>query len=293
MYFNLFGRDDRLGANITTFIAQIIYAVNNNLCIKYDKKYLEIDCRMRYNSSIFIESLYDYIDDHNKKLNNSFDECVDIKTNDFFYMISRTLLNIKCDYITYFKDRIFPNIKENFFKKASIKNYNLPFDPKKTILVHLRLDDVKHFSDYDGRICANFFRKKIDNDEIVSNNTNSELINAVNSHNYNRQSPIPVNRVQEQINNALKLHPDHTVIIITNPGEDVSFFPYKCIQSHDENYDLFLLCNSEIVILSKSTYSLCSLFFGMVNEAYIPVWGHIPCFGIYTKYDNIKYNLFF
>ena len=99
--------------------------------------------------------------------------------------------------------------------------------------------------------------------------------------------------MQTQINIALEKHPDYEVIIITSPNEDTSFLPYRYIQSNDESYDLFLLCNSEVVILSRSTFALSSLLFGIVKDAYVPLWGHISCFGLSNKYDNSKYNYFY
>lgn len=295
MYIELFGRGDRLGANITTFIAQIIYAIHNNLYIKYDRTNIVSGDNIRfvpydqkYNNSIFIESLFDFIDIHNK--NMVCDNELKIYTIDFFQMISLVTLNIKMDHIYYFKQHILNKIKDNFLIKSKIKNYDIPFNPQKTILVHLRLDDVRTVSDYDGRICANHFRKNIDKDIIANNNTHYEIANNVHC---NFQSPLSIEKINSQINLALQKHPDYEVILVTNPGENTSMLPYKCIQNNDENLDLFLLCNSEVVILSRSTYSLSCLYFGIASEVYLPVWGHIPCFGLYTKYDNCNYNYFY
>ena len=169
MYIELFGRGDRLGANITTFIAQIIYAFHNKLYIKYDRinivsgdivRFVPYD--QKYNSSIFVETLFDFIDMHNT--NMVCDNELKIYTIHFFEMISLVTLNIKIDQIYYFKQHILNKIIDKFLAKAIIKKYDVPFNPKKTILVHLRLDDVRGSGDYDGSICANHFRKNIDND---------------------------------------------------------------------------------------------------------------------------------
>ena len=81
------------------------------------------------------------------------------------------------------------------------------------------------------------------------------------------------------------------MIIITSPGE-INYLPYKYIQSEDYNYDLFLLTQADCVILSRSTFSIASLFFGKQKEVYLPLWGHLPIFGLFTKYDNMKYSYF-
>ena len=75
------------------------------------------------------------------------------------------------------------------------------------------------------------------------------------------------------------------------PGEDLSHLPYRVISHADESHDLFLLCSCETVILSRSQYALMALMFGIANDVHIPLWGHLPCYGLYTKYDknNFKY----
>jgi hypothetical protein len=298
-YINLFGREDRLGGNITIMLSQILYAVNNDLCIMYNKDYIENVCGMKYNSSIFMLSLYDFIDKYNEKHNNTFDFLVDIKVLDYFHMLSQATINIKTDLISFFENKIYSEIRPMLIKRANEMNYTIPFDPKKTILVHLRLDDVRNIPDYDGRICANFFRQRIDNDEIINTANTHDVCNSLNRYKcqnsqiLNHQSPLSPNKVKEQINLALAKYSDRKVIIITNPGENISDYPYDYICSDDPSYDLFLLCNSEVIILSRSTYSVSALFFGIAKEAYVPLWGHIPCYGLYTKYDNKKYNYFY
>ena len=174
MYIDLLGRGDRLGANITCFISQIIYAVHNNIYIKFDRNFIESGDNVRfvpynqyYNNSIFISTLFDFIDIHNSRL---IDTDTSIKDNmfsiHFFELISKVTINIKQDHFSFFKENIYPNIKDIFFYKSLEKGYQniIPFNPKKTILVHLRLDDVRNCQDYDGRVCSQHFIKTINND---------------------------------------------------------------------------------------------------------------------------------
>ena len=96
-----------------------------------------------------------------------------------------------------------------------------------------------------------------------------------------------------QINIALQNNPDFDVILVTSPNEDTSYFPYKCIQSNDENLDLFYLCNSKVVILSRSTFALSCLYFGIATDVYVPIWGHTSCFGLTNKFDKSNFNYFY
>jgi len=298
MYIELLGRGDRLGANITCFIAQILYAVHNKIFIKYNRNHIEsgdnvcfVPYNQDYNNSIFMKSLFDFIDIHNRK----FGQCTNEKDNmfsiHFFEIISKVLINIKQDHFSYFKENVRPYINDVFHTYAKEKGYSIPFNSKKTILVHLRLDDRRYVSDYDGRVCSEHFNNAINNDKIACNETDQEIKNIYPI--CNTQSPLSTYKLQIQINDALQKNPDFEIIIITTPNEDTSNFPYKCIQNNDENLDLFYLCNAEVVILSRSTYALSCLYFGIANQVYLPVWGHTSCFGLTTKYDKSNFNYFY
>jgi hypothetical protein len=49
---------------------------------------------------------------------------------------------------------------------------------------------------------------------------------------------------------------------------------------------LYYLCNSEILICSRSLYCFCSVYLWNAKEVYIPMWGHIAGTGLTTKYDK-------
>jgi hypothetical protein len=152
MYFYLFDRPDRLGANITNYLAQILYAYNNKYIIKFKKEKEEY----RYYNSIFVKTLFNYIEKYNDELkiniiNDQYDnEYFFTNVDDYITTTSDVLKNIKFDFITFFYNNIYNDIKPDFTKLSL--SYNIPFDINKTILVHLRLDDVANRPDYDGSI---------------------------------------------------------------------------------------------------------------------------------------------
>jgi hypothetical protein len=299
MSIELYGRGDRLGANITTMIAQIICAVENKYFIHYNRNFINhndyvrfVEYNQKYSKTIFMESLFDFIDEHNKNCNKDA-ERVRIDTIHFFTMISSVVFKVKLDLVSYFKKYIQDRMNIYFNINATRRDYfnKIPFIPSKTIVVHLRLDDVRHYPDYDGRKCSNFFRKVIDSDNIADNHTHA-LVTKVEGH-CNSQAPLSNYKINRQIEEVKQKYPDHRVIIVTNPGEITTDFPYEYIQSEDESFDLFLLCNADVLILSRSTFAISSLFFAKAREIYLPLWGHLPCFGLYTKYDECKFNYFY
>ena len=294
MYINLFGSSDRLGGNIVDMVAQILYAINNKMYITYNTRdtiraYNYYN--QQYNRTIFMQTIFDIIDDYNSKISKEdFTNYLDLASPTHYETLSRTSLNLESDMFSYFKKIYTTEIKNYFYDRAFKNGYKLPFDPKKTILVHLRLEDVRDRPDYDGTFCADFFKEHIESGKIANHTTDDEVQKL--NPNCNRQSPIPFERIQNIIDKIKIEKPEHEVIIITNPNENLNNIPYKCISNVDENYDLFLLCNSETVILSRSNYALSSLFFGIANDVYIPLWGHVPCYGLYTKFDKTNFKYF-
>ena len=239
-----------------------------------------------------MQTLFDIIDLYNQKnyLEESGEE-IDLKAPTHFEVLSKSVLNIENDLISYFKNSFYTDSsREIFLNRGRERGYEIPFDPRKTILVHLRLEDVKNRPDYDGKICSNYFRNKIESGSFADGDTDSEI--RKNNPSCNMQSPLEFQKIQDIIDEEIKENPDREVIIITNPGEDLSSLPYRCISNSDSSYDLFLLCNCETLILSRSTFALASLFFGMSEKAYIPLWGLIPCYGLYTKYDKNNFDYF-
>lgn len=293
MFIELFGSSDRLGGNIISMISQIIFAIHNKFYIKYDRNYIRVynTYNQGYNNSIFMQTLFDIIDYHNNTIKNeTFTEYIELAKPSHYEVLSKTVLDIKQDLFSYFKQNIFTeNIREYFLNKAKILNYEIPFDPKKTILIHHRLEDVRSRPDYDGSICADYMKDKIENNIIVDHNVlNIEYPPPI----CQMQAPLSTEKLKNIINIVSEKNSDYEIIIITNPNENLEDLPYKCLSSNDEFYDLFLLCNCENLILSRSNYALSSLFFGIAKNINIPLWGIIPCYGLDTKYDQNNFNFF-
>jgi len=294
MYIDLFGSSDRLGGNIADMVAQILYAMNNKMYIRYHNRDVIRAYNyynQNYNRTIFIQTLFDIIDKYNSTIENTdFTQLVDLAAPTHFEIFSRTLLDLKLDMFSAFKKIYTSEIKNSFMNRGIGRGYTIPFDPKRTILIHLRLEDVRNRPDYNGMMCANHFKNHIESGNIANNITNDE-IQKINP-NCNMQSPISFSRIQSVIDKIKLTKPDYEVIVVTNPGENLTHIPYKCISNVDEAYDLFLLCNCETLILSKSNYALSSLFFGIAKDVYVPLWGHLPCYGLYTKYDQTNFKYF-
>jgi hypothetical protein len=205
---------------------------------------------------------------------------VDYRQIDGFLLgITTFLYSLECDYLTYFRRHIWPSIEANVAGLRELVSRPLPFVSDKTILIHLRLDDVAQVADYDGSVCSQYYRRKIDNQELCTYYTDGRN---------NRQAPLSQAKLDEIIYMTKTEFPDRKVVLLTSLGSDTSLWPYQVIKSEDANYDLFLLTQCDLVVLSRSTFAFASLFFrSSPVRAYIPLWGHFVCFGLTTKYDQI------
>ena len=262
-YIKLYDRPDRLGANITNYIAQILFAYHNNY-------YIEVEGDLKYNNTPFVKALFNFIEEYNKGKKYNF-RIFYGNTHCYTGLIGETTQTIESDYFTYFK-RL--NIKPQTY-------YPIPFDVSKTILIHLRLDDVAQCSDYDGSICSNFYKSKVENKEYCF---------YTQPEGCNRQAPLSDSKIISILNEINQ--PDYTIKIVTTPNSIVTL-PYEVITTNDENHDLYLLTQCKIVILSRSTFSLSSLFFGDHQTVYVPSWGHSVCLGLNTKFDKTNFKYFY
>ena len=142
--------------------------------------------------------------------------------------------------------------------------------------------------DYDGASCGQYYRTKIENQEICAYYSDGRN---------NRQAPISPVKLEEIIYRTISEYPDRKVVLLTSPGSDTSEWPYEVITNEDPNYDLFLLTQCNVVILSRSTFAFASLFFrANIERSYIPIWGHFVCFGLDCKYDmsdKTKFEYFY
>lgn len=302
----LYSRGDRLGGHILQYILLTIYAFYNNLFIVYEPD------KLKYSHSLFVKAILKYIDNYNlrftKKREQYLDKYknfqaqeywldfkVDYNPNSYFYSCDLILIGaqvvftIKSDPISYFKKYIGNSLTEYIFDSNILPtNYSIPFDPKKTILVHLRLEDVRDRVDYDGEYCSNYYRNIIDSDS-------KQISGIVRMGHRNMQTPLAREKVEKCISDAKAKYPTYEIVMIAAPGDYDIGYPYRSIRSDDESYDLFLLCNTEVIVLSRSTFSLVSTFFNTAKakDVWCPLWGHFTGLGLYTKYDNSKFNYFF
>ena len=303
MHIVLYSRPDRMGSNLSWYIMQLVYAHYVGCHIYY--------IHVKYDNSLFVKALLKYIDKHNELLREK-----DVPYEPCFHLIEESEQDwpgnnmkvckaIECDLYSYFKKHLYQPIREIMNGLAIEKNYfsNLDFDPEKTICVHLRLDDVINRFDYEGIFSTKYYREKLNNGNInidleeereFMENQGIRIRGWGRTYNpYDCQAPIAENRIQEIINQAKDKYPDHEIVIVASPSGNEIGLPYRCIRSEDPDFDLFMLCNCNVLICSRSLFCFSSTYLGTATDIYIPMWGHITGTGLTTKYDQANLNYWY
>jgi hypothetical protein len=271
----------RLGSNILFWIASISYAINNNIKINYN-----IDSLI-YGYNIFTTPLLLFVNYYNSTILHERSIDVPILYDDFFNYLSLVVLNIKSDLISFFRENLFNYIKPTLYELFRKEKYELCYDPTKTIVVHLRLDDVANRSDFDGKIPSDYYINKINNDTPICRYDIDVSINM--------QTPLSIEKIRTQIERALEIYEGFDVLIIASsePKDYIIDLPYRIIRNNTPEYDLFLLCNAKVLILSRSTFALIGCLLGNYEKAFIPLWGLFVGCGLGTKYDKTDLSYFY
>ena len=304
MYIVLENRPDRMGANLSWYIMQIIYAHKRGWFIHYHGS--------DYDKSIFFMALRKFVDKYNYDLGERLGSHDHHQTE---YMIEhsqqdwpgnnmKVCRDIRCDLLSYFHTHLYDPIRailDTLLIEHPDILHNISLDYKKLIAVHVRLDDVVIREPYDGCHSTDYYRSKLNKGNINIDLEEERLFfmqRGIHIQGWGRdynthdcQAPIPESTIESYISKARRDYPDHNVVVVTSPVSEVSL-PYPIIKSTNPDTDLAILSNANVVICSKSLFCFSTLYFGKAVKRFIPMWGHIAGAGLSSKYDNNTDNVY-
>jgi len=283
--YKIFHRSDRLGSNLTNYIAQIIQS-------HFRKRYI-LKTKSKYEHSIFFKILNELVDEINtdfKKENGKY-----YKKKSWHLLNFQTTSLVQSDLLSYFKSNFgkFVNLRLKHYQK--IKKFTPTLDWDKVICLHLRLDDVSHISDYNGKPMSDFYSNCL-NKNIKYTKNSIKLYAKENKlkkcHDY--QASISNKKINKIIKECKNKFPNHKLIVVASPtGGKIDIKAERIIRSSDPDLDLLYMIYSNVLICSKSTYSLFAAYFHQGDNLYLPMWGHFACTGIDSNLSKQKYNVFY
>ena len=277
-------RNDRLGTRFILAFSQLMSIVHSNkhpiLC-----SYASNLKKYNHNKNIYFLTFLEFI--HKKPQ--------EIKACDGDYMGGQNgrmctfVMTLKQDVISYFKTHYHDKFHKILSGYSKQKKYTLPWnDSKKIICIHVRLDDVYKLNDYDGTKASNALNNIINSDNLENINTYDK------KKNINTQVPISPDVLDNMISMLVKKYPDKEIHIVKR-GPFCKKYANICskykltVHENSEEYDLWLLIHSEILVLSKSFFSNMAGMLHKGSQVYVPIWGSSSTLGIRSKYNKTNW----
>ena len=292
---------NRLGSSLWRYTGTLIRAHNRKILCK------KIYCK--YTNTLLCSIINKYIDIYNKSICENIDyrtcESIELGERDPMVLLTLPLVTsneIKQDLYSYFNKNILPDMTPILENEIGKRKFIIPENWKKRVCIHLRLDDCaqgQHSVDYDGRTSYNFFKEKIDNDDNKWN-WNGDYEEYFKKNNIKMigrgkslyQSPIPYYRIEKLIIEIKKEYPGHEIVLIASPWGGYKIpLNYKHIRSEDPDLDLFYQIYCDVLVCSRSTYSMMAGFFHQGSKIIMPKWGYSGTCGLGSKFDksNLKF----
>lgn len=295
-------RRDRLGSNFIFNLGIFLFSKINKLKLKGEVGH-------EYRDSIFFINFFDNIKFRSKEKYRNDKKIVFIRycdPNFFFenggfdnnlkYILSgmkgpilNSLYYIKEDIVSYFNK----NFKNNFIDiiKNKLKKYKLPWDNNKDIIcIHIRLDDQSNESIKTYNMQNDYIKKLIDTDKLNDYNYKQK------KYTKEEQSPIHYLLLEELIIELKNKYPNKQIYIIKRRkfskkfvkfyNEIIKKYNIKTSTSVNIEEDIWKLMNSEILVLSKSTFPYVAGFYHLGSQIYYEKWSISACLGLGTKYDK-------
>jgi len=217
------------------------------------------------------------------------------------------VMRLKKDLISHFNE----SCKNDFYSIvaniAKSRGYKLPWsDCNNVICIHLRLhDDRFHegsiYPDYDGSASSKYISDQIDSgsfkydmEEMKRYCKDRGCEWGVLKH-PDKQCTIDINKLDHIMVNLKKDYPDKEIHVVTKLSKHPCNQKYidlcnkynvRIHSNKDYDYDLWLLIHCDILVLSKSTYSLIAGYYHQGSKVIYPLWGTFASCGLSTKYDK-------
>lgn len=300
----LHNRGDQNGSNFIIKIAEYMYAKKHNLKIYYTDD-------MPYQNSIFnLPFLKHGICTKNETPHNIFkDNQGGIRGRQI-----RSLINFKQDLFSYFHEHHQKELYNIVKEEAIKKNFTLPWNDNKNIIcIHLRISDGQrneydgsNIKDYDGSGASNYYNMLFEKNTDNINPNMDQCINWCKTNGYNwgnarhpdAQCCIDINKLETLIIDFRKKYPDKKIYFVTklprkqkinNYTKLASKYNIEILSNNNPDIDLWCLIHSDILVLSKSTFSMMACYYFQGSQLHYPIWGTNTCAGLNTKYNKTNW----
>ena len=198
--------------------------------------------------------------------------------------IATPVMQAEQDLITLFNTLF----KKNFIKSISDKKNNFFNISRKLICIHIRNDDALNIQDYDGTATHDYIKELVESKKFNLYDR-KHLLKIGKDH----QAPIEKQKLDTMIKNLrLEYGTEYEIKIVTSGSlsDDIMSVINKYnieVQSQGEIIDdLETMINSQVLVLSKSFFSLIAGFLHQGSRVYYPKWGSFASLGLGSRFDD-------
>jgi hypothetical protein len=262
----LMRKDDRSGTNFMCLVTQIIhFHFNNHLPVHFNNSN-DNDIALSIFQKLFSRG--------------------DSKETWYWWELrqfeARVVMEVKQDLISYFEK----HLKPNFSKHLMENSLSLPWQTKKVVAIHLRLDDLVHVADVRCYQSHLEILRRIESG--IDGNCDIEA---------SGQAIMKEEKVKILVEKMRSFYPEHEIHIVTSPdglNVDMSNIGLNPEHLHRDGYNesVWYLVNSDILVGSRSNFAIMAGMLRQGTRVYQPFWGHLGTTGVGGKYDQSNWILF-
>ena len=296
-YIFLSQRKDGKGSHFIMNLPEFLLSKYLKINLNYHLDYKTCRCDRPLENSMYFKPIFDKgigKDKYEKSSIKYYDGCRGVAA--YFCETSEQ------DVISYYNKNFKKSFYDILLKEAKLKGFTLPWkDNKNIICIHIRLEDIVKYNpinrglcdvsdrpDYDGRGSFNYIKNLIENKKFSEYNRIES-----NKHSLDTQAPIDPNKLIALIEKFQKEYPEKEIYIVTYCkiiplwlDEIIKKYKIHIFHKNNEDYDLWLMIHSDILVLAKSNYSIMAGIYHQGSRVYYPYWGTIASLGLGSKYDK-------
>ena len=187
------------------------------------------------------------------------------------------IISSKQDIISYFNEHYKNNLFKIVKEEATKKIFELPWkDSSNIICIHIRLEDMSKVIDHDGLPGFNRYTQLIENGDWQKYKKAPHDV----------QCPINPNKLEKLLIEFKEKYPTKEIYLIMASGKIpkkymdlINKYNLKYFNKNHIDYDIWLMINCDILVLSKSTFPIIAAYYFQGSQIYYQIWPTIACLG--------------
>lgn len=282
MSVQLKSRHDQLGSNWTSLLAQIAWIRFSSAmphCPQRELKYAETRIMSPW------QTLYPKLSETDSKINTALQNQLDNRLGDWILTNTTAVVAMRQSLVKWW----FTSQQRHQY----LKIYNNSFKSKpnstqrRRLTIHMRLGDIAHKPSHTAQHDATMRIW-----DALNGTSRAIALKDFGEKEFDTgQTSITDTSMMQTLAAIFAQYPeykDYSIDIVTAPGSKTSL-PFPIHQHKSEDDALEYLRTANVLVMSRSTFSLTALYLFEGQHVFIPTWAHHAASGLGSKYDIFDY----